>query len=118
VAPKARRKPPVKAAPKPAAGPEDVRDTASNMLAQIQRELAAVGCDPVLTPDGRAKVYDRLARTLTVVAKITGEATDMPESKILKLPALRRVLDEVLTALAPWPEAIRACAEAIARLEQ
>lgn len=100
------------------AGPEDVRDTAAGMLAQVQKELTTVATDPVLTPDERAKVYDKLARTLTTVAKITGAATDMPESKILKLPALRRVLDEILTALAPWPEAIRACAEAIARLEQ
>lgn len=116
-----RKKAPKKIIVKPAApartGPDDVRDLAGTMLDQIRREMAAVSCDPVLTPDMRAKTYARLAHSLASAAKFTGEAGDVPESKLLKLPAMRRVFDAVLAALAPWPDALRACADALDQLE-
>lgn len=97
--------------------PDAVRDLAGDMLDQIRRDMAAVACDPVLTPDMRAKAYARLAHSLASAAKFTGEAGDIPEAKLLKLPSMRRVLDTILAALAPWPDALRACAEALHQLE-
>jgi transcriptional regulator with XRE-family HTH domain len=55
-------------------------------------------------------------RALAELGKITGETLTIDESKILRLPAWRRIEDAIAKALEPWPDAARALARALAEL--
>lgn len=68
------------------------------------------------TPLERAKVMSSAASTLTVLGKLTGEAQEISEARILRLPAWRRIAERILDALEPYPEAARTVAEALDEL--
>ncbi len=102
----------------PAPGlPTTVRGAAESMIKQIRELQEKAATDPLLTPDERGKTLARAATILTSVARLTGEAGDIPEAKILRTPAWGRIRDAMLVALTPWPDALRAVGEAVARLE-
>jgi hypothetical protein len=109
--------PPPAAAPAPTEAPANVRGMAESMIRQIRDLQVKAETDPLMTPDDRAKTLARAATVLTAVARLTGEAGDIPEAKLLRTPAFARVRDAMIVALTPWPEAMRAVGEALARLE-
>lgn len=97
----------------PAGAPQSAAETADLLLSQVQAFRSRVEVDPVLTLSEKAKVLKTCADTLSQVYKLTGAASEMPESKLLKTPAWRRVEAALVAALEPWPEALRAVGAAL-----
>ena len=103
----------------PAAGSDvPAAEVARQLLAQIQDHRVKVDADPMVTLDEKAKILGRCAQTLALVYKLTGEAADLSEAKILKSPAWGRIQAALMKALEPWPEAMRAGGEALISLAQ
>lgn len=67
-------------------------------------------------PALRARVAQSAARTLEILGKITGETREMPEERVLRLPAWRKIQDRLVEVLSPFPEALRAVGEALVEL--
>ncbi len=53
---------------------------------------------------------------LDKIGKLTGETQQIPESRIVRLPAMRRILDRCVGALKPYPAALAAFSEALREL--
>lgn len=70
------------------------------------------------TPYERLRIMRSATDTLTALGKLTGETLDMPEEKILRLPAYRKLKAQILEALRPWPEAIHALAQYLGEVEE
>ncbi len=68
-----------------------------------------------LTPVQRSTIIQRVAKLVDDLGRITGETLVVDERRFLKSPAGQRVVDAVVEALEPWPDAMLAVA---ARLEQ
>lgn len=98
----------------PTTAGEQVRE----LVDQVRRHRALVDADPVVTLDEKAKILGRCAQTLALVYKLTGEASDISEAKILKSPAWGRISAAIEAALVPWPDAMRAVGEALISLAQ
>jgi transcriptional regulator with XRE-family HTH domain len=47
------------------------------------------------------------------LAKLTGEASEISDARLIRLPVMRRMLERLLKALEPWPDAMRAAGEAL-----
>ena len=92
---------------------DTVRARAAKLQAMVDKLLLELDTDPDSTPRERSKVMHSAAQTLGLIGRITGESQDLPEAKLLKLPALRRVQDRIVEALSPWPDALRAVGEAL-----
>lgn len=71
-----------------------------------------------LTPTQRRMLLSSLVGYAERLGKITGETLQIPESKIVKLPAFRRVVGEMTAALAQYPEAAAALVATLQRLER
>ncbi|HZS09425.1 MAG TPA: hypothetical protein VFD58_31625 [Blastocatellia bacterium] len=63
------------------------------------------------------KTYDRIQNQLELVAKLIGELNDQPQVNILIAPEWLTVRAALLGALTPFPEARRAVAERLLRME-
>lgn len=71
-----------------------------------------------MTPTALRLLQRETMKTLKEIGELTGESSSMPEAKVVRLPAFRRVVTEVVTALERWPEALVAVGETLARLER
>lgn len=101
------------AAPDEALDDKSVRARAERLQRMLDAQLGQLERDTQATPLERAKVMSSVAATLKVLGAITGEAQEIGESRILRLPAWRRIEDALIEALRPWPEAARAAAETL-----
>lgn len=54
----------------------------------------------------------------TLLGRLLGVTTQISEERILRMPAFRNLIDRVLVAVAPWPEALRAIIETLEILEE
>jgi hypothetical protein len=65
---------------------------------------------------------DRAAASLSValvrLGKVTGETLEIPNAKLVKLPAFRSVVEDMVRALKPYPEAMAAVAAELERIER
>ncbi len=84
-------------------------------LAQLVRDELAKLAKAKGTATHRQNQIKRCVATLKMLGELTGETLQMPESKVVKLPAFRRLVDVVTRALDPWPEAMVAVRDAIER---
>jgi transcriptional regulator with XRE-family HTH domain len=91
----------------------DVRSRALRMQRDLDGLLDQLELDTSATPHERAKVLASAATVITALGKLTGEAQDVGESKIVKLPAFRRIVERFLVSLRPWPDAGRAVADSL-----
>jgi hypothetical protein len=107
-------------APLPLIPPDQVQSAeglAMELQRAIQTRLAAVQTNADLGEGDRARIFRELGVALERVGRVTGDGLTMPESKIVKLPAFRRVVADVVKVLERWPDALVAVGETLARLE-
>lgn len=95
-----------------------VKDRAERMLRMLDHVLEEVENDTSSTPLEKIRTMQRATPTIQGLGKLTGEAQEMSEHKIIRLPAWRRIEETIATALTPWPKAARAVAEALQQLEE
>jgi len=100
----------------PAEPPPVTGDLGEHLDASLRRQLAAVEVDPDLSPVDRAKAFGSMAKALNDLKKLTGET--LTEREIVRHPRFRIVVDVVVRALEPWPEALQAVGEALQALER
>jgi transcriptional regulator with XRE-family HTH domain len=119
----ARRAPPAvpAAAATKAAVPEpeidlSVRARAFELARDIDRLRKEAWTDDSNTTLERAKILNSATVTMKLLGTMTGETLEINESRILKLPAWRRLEEALLRALTPWPEALKAAGELLAQL--
>lgn len=93
-----------------------VRAEAQRLMDQVRALRTRVANDASATPSEQAKVYAAAAQTLTLLGKMTGETLVVTESRILRLPAWRRIEDQLVEILTPWPAAMRAVGDALAAM--
>ncbi len=74
----------------------------------VRAGLDMLESDKTLTNIERFRLATDTHQLLDKMGKLTGETQLMPESRILKLPAWRRIQDAVLVALKPHPKALAA----------
>lgn len=102
-----------KAPPAEAVAAISVRARATALDQMVHQLMADVAKgEPAL----RARVAQSAARTLEILGKITGETREMPEERVLRLPAWRKIQDRLVEVLSPFPEALRAVGEALVEL--
>jgi transcriptional regulator with XRE-family HTH domain len=70
---------------------------------------------PKLVKDiaGRARLMREAAGTLNVLGRLTGIGLTVSARQILDSPNFRIIEGKIIAALEPWPDALRAVAEAI-----
>lgn len=88
----------------PPATPISVRDGVDMLRGKLHKLLHRIDDDG--TPDEQAKVLKDATAALHVLARITGEAADISEAKIVRLPAWRRVRDALVEALGDQPDVL------------
>ncbi|MGD0530352.1 MAG: hypothetical protein ABSE49_34780 [Polyangiaceae bacterium] len=105
--------------------PPDLRGLGAEQMLramlQSNSEILHAGVDHAgvpLTQQQHRMLQTQNADLLDKLGELTGETKQMPESKIVKLPAFRRVVAEVVKVLEKWPEALVAVGETLARLER
>lgn len=105
--------------PRPAPPPTDGEATAETTRAQatqlsrlVQAEIDAVALDADLEPGKRLGRLESLGGILAQLGRLTG-ASGLDERKIVASPAWRRIEARIADALAPWPEALAAVADAM-----
>lgn len=104
--------------PSPAPPPVvDVQARALRLQSMVDETLDRVMRNKKTTPLERTKVLASAATTIAVIGKLTGDAQQISEQRIARLPAWRRIKDEMMRALTPWPDAMRAVGEALVRLD-
>jgi len=91
----------------------DVRSRAVQLSELVSKLMADANASHIAAE--RSKIASRATAALTLLGRMTGESQDMPEQRIVKFPAVRRVLDVVVAACAPWPAAQTAVLEALKR---
>lgn len=64
------------------------------------------------------KVLREAAVQQTLLGRLLGVTTQISEERIVRTPAFRNVVDRILSAVAPWPEALRAIIETLEILEE
>lgn len=118
----ARRHRPSKAIPALTSGPVSVSADAAGLAALVRKEIAELSQEKPTksqaTKTRRQNQIKRCADILRKLGEITGESTRMPESKVVRHPSFRRVVDEIVRALERWPEALKAVGETLDRLER
>jgi hypothetical protein len=71
-----------------------------------------------LTPTAHRLLQRSALAQVRELAKLTGEADAMPDSKIVKLPGFRRIVEDIVRALGPYPDAMAAVAAELERIER
>ncbi len=90
------------------------RDLARRVAVQCRRVITQLETDTNADPAHVAKQLDSLAATLAKLGKWSG--LELTPRQILDSPHLRVVMKELLAALDPHPDAMRAAGEAIKKL--
>jgi hypothetical protein len=70
-----------------------------------------------LSPTQHRLLRGQLVGFVERLGKLTGETLQIPESKLVRLPAFQRLAEVIKRALEPWPPAMVAVAEALRRAE-
>ena len=109
----------------------DLSSKVAQLEGIVQRQLAILeldqarceSADPREQPTGiertaHVRRMHQCAQTLTSLGKLTGETMEITPAKLVQAPAFRRMLDVMAEALAPWPEALRACGTALKVLSE
>jgi transcriptional regulator with XRE-family HTH domain len=91
------------------AAPATALDTRSELVEQVGRLRRLIG--EGLSPAASVQVERALGQALVALSKIDG--TTITELTIVRHPAHRRVMAVILAALEPYPEAMRAVADAL-----
>jgi len=90
-----------------AAPPSDLArvDAEGRLRAQLARldSLRSEGRD--LPPQARLRLEATETRCIELLSRLTGEGQEIGESRIVRLPAWRRIQDTIVEALRPHPEA-------------
>jgi transcriptional regulator with XRE-family HTH domain len=89
--------------------PTTALDTRSELVEQVCRLRRLIGEN--LSPAASVQVERALGQALVAISKIDGTA--ITELTIVRHPAHRRVMAVILAALEPYPEAMRAVADAL-----
>lgn len=92
-----------------------VTEGADILAGMVRAELEDLG-KLKATGTQRQNMIKRCIVTLKQLGELTGETLLMPESKIVRLPAFRRVADRMVEALAEHPEARKALAVALEKM--
>lgn len=92
-------------------------DAEQRLRAQLTRldKLRADGEreDADLPPQARLRLEVTMLRCTEALARFTGEGQEIGESRIVRLPAWRRIQDAIVVALRPWPDAAVAVMKAL-----
>jgi len=81
---------------------------AETLQTQVRRICQFVQDDPNATPAERMDLLEQATRITVQIGKITGESQDIGHSRLIRLPAYRRMKEKMLQALEPWPDAVAA----------
>lgn len=100
-----------------AAAPAAVDESIQGRVDRLQRTIdyfqEAALTDPQMTTRERLAVLGDAIAALRDLARLTGESQEISEAKLLKLPVLRKIVDDLVRALEPWPDAMRAAGEVL-----
>jgi transcriptional regulator with XRE-family HTH domain len=97
--------------------PMSVHEEATRVMAQLRRLQDEVEHDEDTYPEKKAKMFASIATSLNVLGRLTGHSLDISETRIVRTPQFGRVMARIEEALNPWPEAMRAVAEALKELD-
>lgn len=101
--------------------PERVDAEKTSRLADaIYADAIALREEMAMAPDGdqgqRLRKLADLAKITTELGRLTGVGIVLSERQILASPNFERIMVALESALTPWPDAMRACADAIENL--
>lgn len=92
------------------------RDETLRLATQLrdvgQRLLEDAG-DPSFDPRERAGIVRAAAPTVQALSKLCGSMLEITEAQLIKAPAMALVLERIAIALAAYPDAARAVADAL-----
>lgn len=115
----AKRSRPHRAVPATKSAPFSALEGANLLGALVRQELERLQrSDRKMTPTQRGTLMRRCAAMLRELGELTGETLEIPESKLVRMPQLRRLFERVTKALEPWPAALAAVSEAMAAVER
>jgi transcriptional regulator with XRE-family HTH domain len=101
----------------PVAPPADTVAAKARRLEQlVVAGLTMLERDESLTAVERFRLQSECQKLLDKLGRLTGESQVIGESRLVRLPAFRRAVDEIVRALRPWPAAQVAAADALAAL--
>lgn len=83
------------------------RPEAEALVAHIRKFRHDAEHDPTMSPTERAKLLETASRAVERLYKLTGEAANLPESRILASPAWGRIREAIVHVLEAHPEALR-----------
>lgn len=93
-----------------------VRAKAQRLDRLARAMLDTIDKDATLTTIERFRLATDVHKLLDSLGKLTGESQHIPEARILRLPAWRRIQDRVIAALRPHRTALAAVLQAIEEL--
>lgn len=92
-------------------------ETERSLREQLARLRAIRARDPDMTTASLLRLEASETKLIQLLAQATGESDVVSESRIMRSQAWRRIRDTITDALAPYPEASMAVADALAGLE-
>lgn len=93
--------------------PIDARGEAQTLVAQIRKFRAQVDTDPVESLSSKAKIIHGVTADLDRLFRLTGEAANIPEARILASPGWGRIRAAIVAALESHPAALAAVVAAL-----
>ena len=97
--------------PAPPADVDNVASQAGELKALVREGIKAVREDRSMPPGERFRYLSECQRLLDKLGRITGESLVITETRIVRLPAFRLIVDELVRALDRWPDAQAAVAD-------
>lgn len=82
-------------------------------LLNAARQLAGKANDPALDVREQAGVLRALTPTIQALSKLSGSMLELSEAQVVKSPAFASVLERMVAALEPYPEAMRTLIDAL-----
>ena len=114
-----KRKRPHKAIPAKKSGPFSALEGANLLGELLRQELERLQkSGRKMTDTQRGTLMRRCSTMIRELGEITGETLELPESKLVRMPQVRRLFLRVIAALEPWPEALAAASAALADIER
>lgn len=98
-------------APATAADVDNIASQATELKALVREGIRAVREDSKMPPGERFRYLSECQRLLDQLGRITGESLVITETRIVRLPAFRLIVDELVRALDRWPDAQAAVAD-------
>ena len=106
---------PVKVAPREQTSPVSVAlsvaSQAEELRSMVREIIDAIKADAGATPLERLRYASEGHRLLDRLGRLTGESLLVAETRIVRLPAFRNIVDRITVALRKWPEAQAAVAD-------